>query len=205
MKNTPSPTLPAPRLVCRVVRQWCSLVESANPAHTASCAECRDYFRAGVALDAALRSSAAPIARAQADEDDVRTRAIMRAVRSAAPATERSPSWRGALATGAAMAALSVAMVYFHRGPEISAPVAVTPPPPTADAALLADTVQDLSGKFVDSVIPTAGAMVANNPMQQEFGSIYADARAALGFLALNFLPTAPENNNAALPAKNRI
>ncbi len=205
MKNTPSPIRPAPRLVCRVVRQWCSLVESANPPHVASCAECRDFVRAGAALDAALRSSAAPIVRAQADEDDVRTRAIMRAVRSAAPATESSPSWRGALATGAAMAALSVAMVYFNRSPEIPAPVAVATPPAAAaaDAALLADTVQDLSGRFVGSVLPTAGAMVANNPMQQEFGSLYADARAALGFLALNFLPTAPEESSA--PAKRRI
>ncbi|MEO6244258.1 MAG: hypothetical protein ABIQ12_02375, partial [Opitutaceae bacterium] len=52
-----------------------------------------------------------------------------------------------------------------------------------------ANAVGTLSRRLVETVIPTAGEFAANNPLRQEFDAIYSDARSAVGFLALNFLP----------------
>ena len=205
MKITPSSSRPAPRLSCRVVRLWSALTDSATPGHAASCSECREYFRTAHALEHALRREATPTTPASPGREENQIRETLRAVRNAAPAPAEPHHWRRALATGVATAALAVVMVHFNRGPIGSPSVTENTFTPAADAALLADTVKDLSSEFVDEVIPSAGALVANNPLQREFDSIYADARSALGFLALNFLPVLPESSPATAPAKSQI
>jgi hypothetical protein len=57
------------------------------------------------------------------------------------------------------------------------------------EAAVIVDAVETFSNRLVDSVIPSAGKLVAQNPLQEEIGSVYSDMRSALDFLALNFLP----------------
>lgn len=179
--KTPSPRA---RLVCRVVRSWCS----AESAHVSSCADCQRFFAATRVLETSLRRDAAKLS-IEADTDHGFEQRILHAVRrSAAPVRTRH---RGGLGiTGAALAAVAIGLVIF-QGRRASEMNAVSASLARADAALLVDAVQTLSHRLVDSVIPSAGALVADNPMQRELDSIYADARSALGFLALNFMPAA--------------
>lgn len=60
---------------------------------------------------------------------------------------------------------------------------------PRDDAAMILSTVESLSSELVGTVIPSAGELVVQNPLQEEIGSVYSDMRSALDFLALNFLP----------------
>ena len=175
----------APRLRCRCVRTWCALGGSAS-GHVAQCAECRTYFAAGETLDASLRRDAA-INREPADPERVRD--ILHAVRtSAAPteAAERRP-WSALWPIAIAAAAAAVVAGFSLRGRGDVLP----PGNPTAEARVLADKVKSLSSNLVESVLPSAGEMVANNPMQDELDAIYTDAKSAWGFLALNFVPSA--------------
>jgi hypothetical protein len=191
MKHSSSPS--RVRWFCRAVRQW----GSGESSHVATCADCREFFAAAGALESALRRD---VAGAAAAPDDGLERRILHAVRRAgaesAPGRTRTWNQSGFWVAGAAAAALAVAWVAFQRGSrevesaENSVVVTVT----KDDAEALVATVNSLSGQLVDSVIPSAVAMVADNPLQREVDSIYAEARSALGFLALNFLPTAPAN-----------
>ncbi len=179
--STPNPT---PRLRCRCVRAWCALGGSAA-GHLAQCAECRTYFAAGETLDAALRRDAA-INREPADPERVRD--ILQAVRTSVAPTEarerRSWSALWPIATAAAAAAVVVGFSLRGRGE-------VMPPGnSTTEARVLADQVKSFSSNLVESVLPSAGEMVANNPMQDELDAIYTDAKSAWGFLALNFVPS---------------
>jgi hypothetical protein len=64
------------------------------------------------------------------------------------------------------------------RGPE-TAPEIATVAPARAPVA----------GGLWSEIKPAAGALLAADPLQQEADAVVADARSALGFLALNFLP----------------
>jgi hypothetical protein len=56
-------------------------------------------------------------------------------------------------------------------------------------AGLVSD-VDQLRIRFMDSVEPVTTKLAAQNPLAQELKSVQADARSALGFLALNFIPS---------------
>ena len=174
----------SPRLFCRIVRQWSSVVAGGGAHHAESCADCRTYFASAGALDASLRRDAGVWAQTTPAPSVGFERRILGAVmQSTAPATAARPRvWRGAWAATGAVAAI-VALAVF--GPA-SGPTRATN---EANAAMLTGAVQAVSRGLVEKVIPSTGALVADNPLQREFDAIYADARSALGFLALNFLP----------------
>jgi hypothetical protein len=183
MNSTP---FSRPRLVCRIVRSSRALLERAGSRHLAGCAECQAFFRTSEQLELQLRRDAPVLRQTLPVPSSTLERDILRAVReSAAPA---EPVRRGNLAWvgGAAATAAIAAFVWVQRPIAPQPSVAATP----ADAAAIVNAVQDLSARFTRNVIPSAGAMVANNPLQQELGSVYSDARSALDFLALNFLPS---------------
>ena len=193
MKTTPPSQ---PRLFCRVVRQWSSVVAGGGTRHLGSCADCRAYFESADALETSLRRDAPAWAQATPEPSAGFEQRVLNAVTPAtepAAAARRHP-WRGAWAVAGALAV--VAAIGFYR------PVAGPVRPATADdAAMLAGVVREVSRGLVENVIPATGALVADNSLQREFDAIYADARSALGFLALNFLPTA---TNGASPAPAR-
>ena len=181
MKNTSSSR---PRFVCRVVRQWSAVVDGGGVSHAESCAECRTYFESAGALDAALGRDAGVWSQATPTPSVGFERRILSAVAqpAASAATKRPHSWYGAWVATAALA-VAAAFVFFRPA---SGPTRETN---EANAAMLAGAVQAVSRGLVETVIPSTGALVADNPMQREFDAIYSDARSALGFLALNFLP----------------
>jgi len=167
-------------------------VGDSDRGHLASCADCQAYARGSVELDSELRREALALRRTAPAPSAGLARSIQQAVRreraaAPAPARLRFPLW----ASGSLAAAAAVAFaVYFQRPSDT--------PTPAATAVALVDAVGNFSARFNETLIPATGAMVANNPLQHELGSVYSDARSALNFLALNFLPTAPAPVSAA-------
>lgn len=202
-----------PRVVCRLVRHWCAIADPANSRHVAACADCREYFQKVNALEVGLRREAPLATRGAVAPSAGLEREILRAVRASAAEVRTAPgrTWRGwnpvlLGAAAAAVLAVGATFVVLDRGPvgapmtgpQSAAAISTSNPATTpsntvnaADAALIAEVVDSLSSKLTDSVIPTASEMVANNPLQRELDYVYDDARSALDFLALNFLPSA--------------
>ena len=186
----------SPRFICRLARQWRAVAGEGRSRHVESCPDCQEYFRALNELDHALRRDALPRIQEVAAGSDNLERDILRAVRqSTPPAVTERPGWRIAwLGTGMAAAAAMVAAVTLITR-ETRTDLVMT----RADADQIVGAVGSLSDRLVDSVIPSAGEMVAKNPMQQEIGSVYSDMRSALDFLAMNFLP----KNSEPRPARS--
>lgn len=199
-----------PRFACRVVQGWVSLVgDGAAPPpgafgsrHVAACACCQDFFNRSTALEATLRSGSAALRAAPSAGLD---RRIIAAVReSARPARRAERRFAGGvMAWGGAVAVIAVAFVVVQRqstsnnGRTGALAVAPTAANDGNDAA--AATVW---GRLQ----PDAEALLEGEPLQREVDAFYADARSALGFLALNFLPSQPDEaaNRAEQPAQGR-
>jgi hypothetical protein len=156
------------------------------------CVACQEFFRTSNQLDSALRRAATVSVTAPSShlEQQIVT-ALRRSTRSHAPARKARPRFFGGAnslwSASAAAAVLAGAVVFLSRdrvdARRITAPEVVA----------MADTVKTLSNEFIGSVLPSAGAMVANNPLQQELDSIFSDAQSALGFLKMNFLPASDQ------------
>lgn len=188
-----------PRFTCRMVRQWAALSGDTAPRHATGCADCREYFSASQSLEHALRRDALRPAPVMSPGFE---RRILNTVRASAQAPGVAPIRRGfrhlipAGAGSLAVAALVVVAVWSNRGTHFSGHTpgaSIT----REDAAAVVQAVQNVSTQIVETVIPSTAQFVANNPLQHEAESIYADARSALGFLALNFLPAAGGNPRA--------
>jgi hypothetical protein len=189
---SPDSSSPAsPRLVCRMVRPWSAVFDVRRSRHVTSCADCQAYFQSGDVLDAALRRDAVAIARESSSASEGLEREIMRAVRNARPSPGRHAA-RGPWMLGgisAAAAAAAVVAVSLNRTPVMVGHAETPNAIAATEAAVIVDAVETFSNRLVDSVIPSAGKLVAQNPLQEEMGSVYSDMRSALDFLALNFLP----------------
>jgi hypothetical protein len=183
MKNPP---LSRPRFHCRLVRLWCPDT-GPRPRHVESCADCREYFRASEALDSALRRDAV---RSAPEFPAGLERSIMQAVRASGRTPEPSRFSTALFAGGGfiAAAAVALAVVFFHQAPGVKSTAVVA-----KDAAAVPGIVaaaESLADRWWNEVVPPARTLVMGNPLQQELNSVYSDARSALDFLALNFLPS---------------
>ena len=186
----PSQPLASPRLACRITR-WRSTVTGAPGAHLETCPACQAYFNAQHALEAELRHEATAMRRAGAGPATLEAD-ILRAVRTAVSADvveRRERRERGGLRTFSAMAAAVAALVVVVLVQRKEAPSKIAAGAPGEDAAVVVQVVESISSQLADSAIPSAGELVATNPLQQELASVYLDARSALAFLALNFSP----------------
>lgn len=195
-----------PRLICRVARQWHALFPQHQLKHLSSCSSCQSCLEAMRTLELSLRQDAFE-RREEIAATNLLERDILRAVRVATTTPNKSPSrpahWTWTLGGLGAVAAIVVFMAGLKREP-VAEPRAVAVVPgtsaaavTTADVAVILETVDSLSTEFVETVLPSAGGLVANNPLQQELTSVYSDMRSALDFLALNFLPTASTSAKA--------
>jgi hypothetical protein len=180
-----------PRFICRVVRLQIALSGDTKKTtgHAANCPDCLAYFRTNDALVTDLHRDAAQ--ERQFPPDDLAAR-IALAVRQSTPRQRRSHTavWR-TLAGVTAVVALSVFLVRQNLPiqPTATKTQVATEIHP-ADVAALVANVDSLRIRFLDSVEPTAAKLATQNPLTQELNSVQADARSALGFLALNFIPT---------------
>lgn len=188
---------PHPRFVCQVARQWHALTDR-ELRHVAGCVDCQAFFRASHALETELRRQTAADLPAISP---MLERRILQAVRMAADdaasgrevSRSREPRrwWPGAIAGSALVAALL--LMAWPGGIGLRSDNRTNGSMPRDDAAVVMTAVQTLSTQLVENVLPATGELVANNPLQQEADSVYSDARSALGFLAMNFLPSRRE------------
>ena len=184
--NSANP-FPRASLSCRVVRAWSALSSAASTSsHAKSCPACAEYFHAADALDAQLRHDARhatpPIPRGL--EQRV-VRAIEAAQAGREPQAHAPSAWRPA---GFVAGALACAAAVFFVGRTIRNERIDSPRP--EDLVMMLTTVESVSGKLWDEVLPSATTAVNENPLRQELNSVVTGARSALDFLALNFLPT---------------
>jgi hypothetical protein len=175
------------RLSCRVVR-WRAGVLGGVPApqHLEACADCRRYFAACDELDMALRGDAMKI---EAQPPTGLDRAILVTLGTAV--VDRRPKRVPSVLVVAAAAFVMGALIAigFRTGwwHGLVEPARGASP----DVIALADAAEVWSDRVWNSTLPAAGEFVQDNALQQEVDAVYADARSAVDFLALNFLPTA--------------
>ena len=180
-------------LVCRWTRFRAAL--SDNPTFTArghctTCADCRDFFAATDQLETSLRRQAILTAPAPATLE----RRIMNAVQHSPREERRRPrqfSWVLGGLTAAAAAAVIVIRIQPIRPAQTPEPAA------SIDDVLI--VAQELPKQWFATLQPNAVKLLETNPLQQEIASVSSDARSALSFLALNFLPS----NENGFPASD--
>ena len=180
-------TTPSPRFVCRVVRLWSSVLGSAHSRHVETCADCRQFFRAGDELDSALRRDAVRFASVPPAGIE---RRIMQAIDRSTRATRPARSPRAFILAGSAVAA--VALIAFFIKYQAFPGTGGTETNTSAQVSDALVVAQSISTLWQKSVVPSAQTLVVDNPLQHELDSVYSDTRSALNFLALNFLPTSP-------------
>lgn len=184
------------RWTCRIVRAGRSLAgdrpmnRGFGSGHIAACADCQRYFAASNQLTSTLRRDANAARRAVPVGLDRRVLQAI-ATQSRPPARERHLG-RLAFALAGVTAAVVLALVPLRPGKSrTDGNLAVDPSvvAPQLNAALAALPTLNVS----------MAAVMQKEPLQQEVDSVYADARSAVRFLALNFLP-----DGAPQPASQR-
>lgn len=179
-----------PRFTCRVVRGWISVFGTApdgaprglGAGHVATCEDCQAFFSACDELDLALKRDAA---RTRHDAPAGLEYEIMRAVKHAGPAPSPRAFRIAPLALAGAAACAMLAVVVFQSRTASSHPQAVDPDATAIAEQIIAVVPPDLFAQ----VQPQAQAILDQNPLQNEVAAAKSDARAAVRFLARNFLP----------------
>jgi predicted anti-sigma-YlaC factor YlaD len=182
----------SPTLACRLVRTGRALFsadaaadEGFGARHLASCPDCQAFFGAVDELEFSLRREAAtgraPVPRGL----DERIIQAVHASRAPRPRKNLALPFLS-FASVAAAVALTVAYVQRSAGPG----AASSRPAAIAGANVLPADLW--------TTLPSAAtaALQRENPLQNEANAVYADAKSALQFLALNFLP--PVQDTAA-------
>jgi hypothetical protein len=180
------------RLACRLVRLRDAMTGNRSAGHVAHCADCQAYFSTDELLVGQLRSAAPRHTQPVPDELAER---IARAVRQSAPA--RAPRRSRAFETFAMLAGAAAAFAFaFHLvrqnivQPSNGRAIEIVDRASPADVTAFVASVDSLRTRLLDSVEPAAESLAEQNPLTREIASVQADARSALGFLALNFLPS---------------
>jgi hypothetical protein len=178
-----------PKLICRMARSWVAIFGPAGSRHCETCPDCQDYFAAADALEHALKRDAR---RADAVFPAGLDERIIRAVNQSAHARQPQRSRRGApiwmLAGVAACAAVAVVVFRSTSVPGGSGPSAG---PIDLSAIVSADSPP---ARLWNSLQPAAGELLSDTSLETEVDSVYADARSAIRFLSLNFLPEVPSS-----------
>ena len=187
MKPTTSPRSPL-GLTCRIVRVW-SMVRREDATllpHAESCTHCRLFFHSMDQLTSSLQQSAG---KEKIEFSPTLENRIINAVRSSArePQPRRHRALTFAFAGGAAaVVGVSIWSLTLRQ--------AVGPKPGmthdyAAEVSELVTAVQSLPGQLRSTLETPAVEVTENSPLQREARSVVSDARSALDFLALNFLP----------------
>jgi hypothetical protein len=171
-------------LRCRATRAraaWLSQPDSNVSRHCATCADCHAYFSTADQLETRLRRDAP--ARATNVPSSLESR-ILRAVDDS-QLQERRPrrnlSWGIAVLAAAAVVAVATLQLQRPAPQETAAPVG------TVEDVLA--VASELPKQWFAAVQPGATKLLEENPLQLEIASVSSDARSALDFLAMNFLP----------------
>ena len=205
MKN---PTITQPRFTCRLVRGCLAVFgdtatgvpRGPGATHVAACADCQQFFATCDELERALKVDAT---RQWHDAPAGLEQNIIRAVHlSVSPVAPRNTRVAWMSLAAAAACALVAVLVYQQRtAPGVSATtvrkdLAVS----GVDSATLAaarEIIATVPGDLLAQMQPQAQAILQQNPLQNEVEAMKSDARSAVRFLALNFLP-APASDTSS-------
>ena len=184
----PAPADRRAPLRCRLVRLGISLAGENGilTRHIASCPGCQRALQADADLESELRQDARRI---RLEAPIGLERRIMEAV-VAAPRTE--PVFRTPLVMLGAAAVAAVVLAFALREPASPANIARESgaTPDSAQGAAVLAALQSYRNPLLTGADTPEATIAAANPLRQEIESVYSDARFALGFLALNFLPS---------------
>jgi len=166
-----------------------------NARHVEACESCRQFFNRSEELDSLLKRDALRTGQSVSPGLD---RRIMQAVRrSSRPEPTVAAPRRYVFPLVGAVAGLILVAFFLARqppgssGPDGQRPTGVAGVSPNEfDAA-----------RLWRSIAPPAEVLLEKNPLQEEMDLVYSDARSAVRFLALNFLPSTTDP--AKLPAHN--
>ncbi len=191
MNTSPSSTRPA--LSCQLARTWHALFggdRASASGHIARCSACQEHFAREDAFSLGLGRDARRVhATPRAGFEQSIFNAVQRSARIA-PVPTVSPfarfSFVSLTATAACAAIAFVALRDSDVGP-------ATPRTADGDLATAAVTALETSAaKLFAQVEPRADALLQKDPVRTQVDAFSADARTAVRFLALNFLPSTP-------------
>lgn len=194
------------RWSCRIVRGWVSICSEGRrrglaARHIAGCAECRGYFAAADELEASLRGSAVrQFAPSPAGLDQRIMQAIAHSTRESVEPARPGRIGLFAIGSVAVAAAVAIAVIQpWRNAPPLADPVAAT------DLAITTAPADSAVASWTSLTAPVT-SLLAHDPLQAEAASVYADARSAARFLALNFLPstTTAGPSNDVVPSTRR-
>ncbi len=194
MNNSP---LPRSRPLCSLVRRWEAGFGPASghgrlaACHLETCAECREFFAEDPDFERTLRRDAVSLRGAPAEPG--LERRILQAVRQAELREDISPVWSRALLVSAGLAA-ALAFVFWPRRPETLPETPVVAVKEAAPRLSSPSVAAEARGWWRALEARGPGfAWAEKNPLEREIESVRTDARAVIGFLALNFLPSKPK------------
>jgi hypothetical protein len=176
-----------PRFLCRVIRAWSAVAGDPSSGvaarHAGHCPACQEYFAASSTLDARLRAAAPRHAQPlPAGFEQRLEHALARANR--APTMPESGSRWVVWSLAGSLAAAAVLTFVLLRPTEVRPALGETP---------VANSSEQVPPPTLVASAPSSGAVLLEtidaNPLEREIDHVYSDARAALQFLALNFLP----------------
>jgi hypothetical protein len=168
--------------------------------HMCNCEACREFFAEDRSFEESLRRDAV---RVKTEPEVGFEQRILRAVMETRPAPRRKVARTFGFSLAALAAGVAIAFIVLHQ-----------PAATNVEKSEIVDAGK--SGKESGGLTtPAAGEnwwaaidarrtaleLAERNPLQQEIDSVYQDAQAALGFLALNFLPSS-EGGAAPRPEK---
>ena len=184
-----------PRALCRLVQGWVSVFGDGTTVpprgfgarHVAACECCRQFFAGSAVLESTLRREA--VLENEAAPSELERRIIEAVHRTARPQPVRRRAPLAVLSLAGAAAGVALAFLIFQKsGVSVTGPVRPADRDVASGNQLTAATV----GKAWSELRPAAGAILNGEPLQREADAVYSDARSAIGFLALNFLPAVP-------------
>jgi hypothetical protein len=197
MKTPPSHP-PRPSLLCRLAR-WSATATSLGARHLDDCPECHAWATRAAEFDRLLARDAKIVKSAPAPdglEQLVMAGIARRSTRGArAHRSTRPWLWSIALVGTAACAALFVMRIPSPDTPRVAAEELELRP---EELAQVVASVAALPGEIGARVVPPAARLAQDNPLLSEIDSVRSDARSALAFLALNFLPGTGSGTNGA-------
>lgn len=183
-----------PSLLCRLVRLWAAFrSEDSTAGHIARCTSCQQYFDSAGQFESQLRREARAEMQRPPDGLDL---LIMQGVRrSAAPERRQRARLPFVFSVLGATAALTGAVFFIGH--------LVNPPAddPSAEIEALAAFARTLPGRVLDPVANSAVQLAQRDPLREQLDSVVSDARSALDFLAVNFLPS----DGSSFPASHRV
>ena len=191
-------SIPGVRITCQVIRFWSSVRrEDAPPSrHLETCESCRRFLVSTDQLQLSLRHGAGQARSTPPPEMEQRIIEALRLSRPPSPRESHRTLLTFSLA-GCAVAlvlagAWSFNLVHFPgSNPGV-------PGEYTSDVAALVAAVRSIPADLGRNLEAPTAQLTGDNSLGREVENVYSDARSALDFLALNFLPASPPDSHEA-------